>query len=256
MIPGRDCWCVEFGAWDGKVYSNTFHLVESQSYRPVLIECDPARVAALKMEYPFRDRAVVMQKMVGWSGENTLDNLLLTTPIPRDFDLLSVDIDGNDYHVWSAMNQYQPKLVLIEYNPTIDNVIDFVQEADSNVSQGSSAAAMVRLAKSKGYELIAATRLNLLFCHNSYFPLFNIEDNSLALMRDDSCCPRIFVGYDGHIFIRTANDPKLDLLWHNLQVGEQQLQVLPRLFRKNRDRFNLFTRYAYGLYRRAAKLRN
>ena len=32
-------WCVEFGAWDGKHYSNTFHLVE-QGWNAVYIEGD------------------------------------------------------------------------------------------------------------------------------------------------------------------------------------------------------------------------
>jgi hypothetical protein len=35
------------------------------------------------------------------------------------FDFLSIDIDGNDYHAWHAIKNYQPKILMIEFNPTI-----------------------------------------------------------------------------------------------------------------------------------------
>jgi hypothetical protein len=38
LLPQRTSWCVEFGAWDGKLYSNTYDLVRSHDYRGVFIE--------------------------------------------------------------------------------------------------------------------------------------------------------------------------------------------------------------------------
>ena len=57
----------------------------------------------------------------------------------------------------------KPKLVVIEYNPTMANGLVFTQPAEPECNQGSSPAALVRLGKELGYELIAATRLNLVF---------------------------------------------------------------------------------------------
>jgi len=31
-IPQKDRWCVEFGAWDGRLFSNTCNLIESKDY--------------------------------------------------------------------------------------------------------------------------------------------------------------------------------------------------------------------------------
>ena len=154
LLPQRDKWCVEFGAWDGKHLSNTYRLVEEEQYRVVLIEGDESKHRSLCASYPFQDRGIFVKSFVGWTEQDGLDSILAKTSIPADFDLLSIDIDGNDYHVWAAVKKYRPKLVLIEFNPTATNRIDYVQPADPSCNQSSSPAALVRLGKEKGYELI------------------------------------------------------------------------------------------------------
>src|SRR5579872_1690072 len=100
--------------------------------------------------------------------------MLVGTPIPRDFDLLSIDIDGNDYHAWAAVKTYRPKAVVIEFNPTIPNEVDFVQEPVTHLNHGASLAALVRLAREKGYELVSTTLNNAFFVEQKYFSRFNI----------------------------------------------------------------------------------
>jgi len=39
--------------------------------------------------------------------------------VPRKLDLLSIDIDGNDYYVWRAITHYRPRVLIIEYNAHI-----------------------------------------------------------------------------------------------------------------------------------------
>jgi hypothetical protein len=48
LLPERDHWCVEFGAWDGVYLSNTFHLIESKGYHAVLIEGSSERYETLR----------------------------------------------------------------------------------------------------------------------------------------------------------------------------------------------------------------
>lgn len=116
-LPVRDSWLVEFGAWDGKHLSNSYHLLCERGYSGVFIEMERDRFETLqKTMEPFGVRCSCLNRAVGLENENKLDNLLSSTLIPMDFDLLSIDIDGDDYHVWSSLHDYRPKIVIIEIN--------------------------------------------------------------------------------------------------------------------------------------------
>src|SRR5260370_39426352 len=47
LLPAKDEWCVEFGAWDGRYLSNTCNLIEKSGYSAVLIEPDRKKFADL-----------------------------------------------------------------------------------------------------------------------------------------------------------------------------------------------------------------
>ena len=245
LIPNLTKWCVEFGAWDGQKHSNTWDLIAKHEYRGVLIEANPERFKELKKTHNSSIN-ILLNALVGFGSEDGLDALLAQTPIPKSFDLLSIDIDGNDYHVWNAVTKYRPKLVVIEYNPTAANAVEFRQEARPGVCQGSSAAALVRLAKSKNYELVAVTVTNLVFVAAEYYPLFKILDNSLVLMRDDTGSPQIFVGYDGHVFLAEANNlGQISIPWHGLTLREEQIQILSHRLQKYPDLYARSDRFLY-----------
>jgi hypothetical protein len=105
------------------------------------------------------------------AGPDSLDAILAETPIPRDFDLLSIDIDGNDYWIWESLKNHRPKAVVMEYNPVFgpheSKTIPFDEHHmwdGESIYFGASAGALVRLAKSKGYSLVAYTaELNVFF---------------------------------------------------------------------------------------------
>ena len=65
------------------------------------------------------------------------------------------------------------------------NEVSFVQPADPKISQGSSLLALVELGKEKGYELVCVEGVNAFFVKSQYFPLFEIADNSVAVLRRD-----------------------------------------------------------------------
>jgi hypothetical protein len=244
LLPALDHWCVEFGAWDGQHSSNTFHLVNNLGYSAVLIESDRQKYEKLCADYPHKDRATFVNAFVGWGAEDGLDALLRPRSIPQNFDFLSVDVDGNDCHIWNAITEYRPKLVLIEYNFTMANAVEFSQPPDPHCQQGSSAAALIKLAKKKRYELIAVTKLNLLFVDRGYYDLFGIPDNSLEVMRDEE--PNyVFFGYDGTVFL----NGRCCLEWHpGLRLRSDQIQVLPRILRSYQPSYTLFQKWLFTAY--------
>lgn len=168
--------------------------------------------------------AKCIHRFVSFEGKNTLDSILTETKIPKDFSLLSIDIDGNDIHIWDSIKRYRPKLIVIEFNPTIANETEFVQPKDMSVNQGCSVLSLVKLGKEKGYELIATTLNNAFFVDQKYFALFGIQDNSLSQLRTDfSRVTYIFNGYDGHVFVRGYG--KLDLYY--IPYTERRMQLIP-----------------------------
>jgi hypothetical protein len=246
LLPERNRWCIEFGAWDGRKFSNTYNLISAHGYRGALIEADPDRFRDLQKTHDPQNN-VLINAMVGFEESSSLESLLRGHPIPNNVDVLSIDIDGNDYHVWASIRSLRPKLVVIEFNPTIANTVRFIQECRSDLNHSSSAAALVELAKSKGYELIAVTNWNVIFVDSQYYPLFNIPDNSLAVMRDDSGVPHIFMGQDGHVFL-SQNDKTgaLSFFWHrDAMLWEKDVQGLPARLRKFPDNYTPFERFLY-----------
>ncbi len=250
MLPDRTQWCVEFGAWDGRHRSNTHNLVENHGYAAVLIEANQERFEDLMRHCKQFTRAVPIRAFVGFNEADGLDAILAGTEIPLNFDVLSIDIDGNDYHVWDAVRRYRPKVVVIEFNPTIPTAVDFVQAREPGLSQGSSLKALDRLARSKGYALVATTRLNAIFVEAGFFGLFGIADNSVERMRvDESAVTYIFNGYDGTVFVRGFGD----LGWHRLPYRESRLQQLPRWLRQYPDHYPRWKRTIARVYRSLRK---
>jgi hypothetical protein len=229
LLPERDRWCVEFGAWDGKHLSNTRALIEQQDYAAVLIEGDRRRHFNLQRNFAGRPNVIALHALVGFAPDDNLDTLLQRTPIPQCFDLLSIDIDGFDYHVWRAVSHYQPKVVCIEFNPTIPPQVSFAQPADTAIKQGASLSALADLGRAKGYELVSVLTYNAIFVRAEYFSLFEIADNSPAtLWTDTSQLTYIFSGYDGRVFLSGFKA----LPWHAVSLTERQVQGLPWFLRQ------------------------
>jgi hypothetical protein len=246
-LPDRTGWCVEFGAWDGKHLSNTYNLIANHGYAGVLIEANEARCQQIGQTFAGRKDVHAVNAFVGFGPDDNLDKILARTPIPKDFDVLSIDIDGNDYHVWAACEVYRPRVVVIEHNPTIPTGVEFVQERDPKVMHGSSIKSLATLGKRKGYELVAITRYNGVFVDGQYLPRFGIADNSVRALRDDdSDVTHIFCGFDGLVFLTGSRR----LPWHDIPYRVSAVQQLPRFLRDWPENYGPVKAQAYGVYLR------
>jgi hypothetical protein len=230
IIGATNRWCVEFGAWDGKLYSNTWTLIANRGWTGVLVEGERDRFEDLQRTYAdVPQRTHLLNCFIGLDPGTRLDDLLRQAGAPEDFDLLSVDIDGNDWHIWNSLASYRPRVVVIECNPTIDNDIYFVQEYGASINHASSLLALVELGKTKGYELVASTGGNGIFVRRELFPSFGIADNSIDALHDPSgTVIKIFQGFDGTIFAVGA----LRLHWHGIALKQEDFQVLRPIDRR------------------------
>lgn len=187
-IKINDGWFCEFGAWDGKHLSNTYALFQ-KGWKGVFIEGDTEKYKELESNFQ-RNSGIniwLLEAYVSSSGDNSLDKLLKRTPIPKDFDLLSIDIDGQDYHVWKSLKSYQPKLVIIEINSSYP---PYREKIPDNESEGASFFSTILLGYEKGYVPVCHTG-NLFFIRKDIMSKqFFLETNykSEAFLFDESWC--------------------------------------------------------------------
>jgi tetratricopeptide (TPR) repeat protein len=93
------------------------------------------------------------------TAEN-INELIGQGGVRGEIDLLSIDIDNNDYWVWKAIDVVQPRVVVIEYNATLHPPLSLVVPYDPKQTWqgsnyfGASLEALVRLGRSKGYRLV------------------------------------------------------------------------------------------------------
>lgn len=223
ILPNSDKWCVEFGAADGMTLSNTYNLIHHHGWSSIQIEADPNPFAILANRYQENPSVICINKTIDFEGENRLDEIFKETPIPSDFDLICIDVDGVDYFIWESIQDYRPKVVMIEFNPTIPHYVPYTQAKDMSINHGSSLLALMMLGKKKGYELICSTEINAIFVDNQYYPLFEIFDNSIWKMNDNyDYWTYIFQGYDGTIFL-SGNSR---MIWHGFEVDFDQLKEI------------------------------
>jgi hypothetical protein len=151
-------FCVDFGAGDG-VTCNSGFLVKHKKWNS--LQMDLLTIGAPRV------------KTERINAEN-IESLFKKYQVPTEFDLLSIDIDFNDYWIWQAINQYSPRVVLLEYNPSFKPDESFVVEYNPNTSGdnssyfGASLLAYSKLAKEKGYTLVSCTTqgMNCFFVRN------------------------------------------------------------------------------------------
>ena len=118
--------------------------------------------------------------------------------------------------------------MLIEFNAFIPDDVSYVQEKDMSVVHGNSLLALVDLGKKKGYELISVNQENAFFVVKEYFPLFNIEDNSIRALKHFSNPLHIFQLYDGTMVVQGSQA----LYYYGFSFDlNDRIQILPKYLR-------------------------
>ena len=149
---------VEFGASDGYWLSNLRFFLDS-GWTGLQMEGKVSPGSAVKQEFITREN---------------INQLFDKYQVPQKFDLLSIDIDGNDYWVWKEITR-EPNVVIVEYNSNFSSEVSAVLEYDpshifdGSYAYGASFKAMCNLAKEKNYYLYEEKSYNnLIFVKDAY----------------------------------------------------------------------------------------
>lgn len=150
---------VEFGVETG-VECNCAALARLQGWRGLFIEADPAMSEQLRQNYRSFPEVSCAESFVTSAN---IEDLLEKYRVPAQFDVLSIDIDGNDYWVWRAIHQWRPRLAVVEYNASKAPLDRWVMAENSQHQWdgtsyfGASLASLMALGRQKGYTLVGTT---------------------------------------------------------------------------------------------------
>lgn len=160
---------VEFGAEDG-VEMNCALLADVFGWSGALLEGDPEKHGRLHRKYAPSGRVTTRQTLV---APDNIEPVLRDIGVPDEIDVLSIDIDSDDYWVWEAITTISAKIVVIEVNTHLDPRVAKVQPLGAGPWQGTdyygaSVAALSQLGERKGYRCVHLdlTGNNLFFVRN------------------------------------------------------------------------------------------
>lgn len=195
-------YCVELGAWDGERLSNVWNLWCNQGWKALLIEGDAGRYEKLKERIQPFPGVTAWNAYVTPQGERSLAAIFEQAGLPRRLDLLSIDIDGDDYWLLKFLSGYTPRVVIIEFNPTIPAEVEMVQHEGRYF--GASAKSLVALGHEKGYQLAHVTATNVILVHNQDFPKLRMPEPKVEDFREVFAPIYVITGFDGSAWITQA----------------------------------------------------
>ncbi len=149
---------VEFGSGDGEE-NNTVLLLRS-GWTGVWMDGNQQFVDRARTKFAQEIKSGRLTVLNAFVTAENIEELFGLAGIPPEFDLLSVDIDRNDYWVWSKVERYRPRAAVVEYNsffpPGTEWVIPYDPQGvwDGTIRFGASLRALEKLGRKKGYLLV------------------------------------------------------------------------------------------------------
>jgi hypothetical protein len=152
---------VEFGVGDG-TENNTAYLMLS-GWRGLWIDGSESNAAAIRGRFASFIQAGQVSFVQGFVDRDSINGIIEKAGYSGEIDLLSIDIDGNDYWVWEVISVVQPRVVVIEYNSVFRPPVALVAEYNKNFVwdgtsyYGASLQALEGLGSRKGYALVGCS---------------------------------------------------------------------------------------------------
>ena len=152
---------VEFGF--GAHQCNSLRLILHEGFKGLLMDGSRENCAFFNIAAAGRGISGV-EAVCTFLDRDNLEPIILEHGIPPEIDFLSLDVDGNDYWFWEALNRVSPRLACIEYNagigPSVSWTVPYDPEFErfarhpSGFFHGASLRALEALGQRKGFRLI------------------------------------------------------------------------------------------------------
>jgi hypothetical protein len=183
---------VEFGA-DNYKESNTRFLIINNNWAGLVMDSNKNSVNHIKNDSIYWQYN--LEAVPSFITKDNINNLIKENGIQGEIGLLSIDIDGNDYWVWQAIEVILPAIVIVEYNFRFE--------------------ALYLLAKKKGYSFVGC---NSAGC-NAFFVRRDLKPDNVPEKTVDE-------GFVAGQF-REARDKDGNLAYLSRQEEEKIITALP-----------------------------
>ncbi|KAA3630800.1 MAG: hypothetical protein DWQ08_05710 [Proteobacteria bacterium] len=163
---------VEFGF--GPDVCNCLSLLLDRNFSGLFIDGDAEKCTAARRAYRWLDSPDVTVVDAFLTMEN-LNSVIERNGFGGDIDVLSIDVDGNDYWLWSAIDALDARIVVIEYNASLGRDRSLTipyhpgfrryRAHKSGFYHGASLSALEKLGLNLGYRLVGcdSTGVNAFF---------------------------------------------------------------------------------------------
>lgn len=162
-LPVAQTVFVEFGVHDYRE-SNTRFLLQNDNWSGLVMDSSAECIEIIKRD-PLSYR-YTLKAVCAYVTRENVNTVLRDNGISGDIGLLSIDIDGNDYWVWDAIDCISPRIVICEYDSLLgaerklttpyDPTFDRLKAHYSFLYGGASIAALHDLGLRKGYRLVGS----------------------------------------------------------------------------------------------------
>ena len=149
---------IEFGVQNG--LESNCHLLLHYGWSGLFLEGSEEYCDEIKMRFkPVVDSGRLKVQNAFITKDN-INELFAKNRFFGEIDLLSIDVDGNDFYIWEAIDSVSPRVVIIEYNGKFPPDLDWKQAYnekhvwDGSDWHGASLKSLELLGTKKGYALV------------------------------------------------------------------------------------------------------
>ena len=194
LIGATSKTVVEIGAGDG-FQCNAANLLLNHGWSGLLVDGHPGNVSFARRFYRWdlRTRRFPPTVVHAWITAENVNDIIRDNGHAGEIDLLSIDVDGNDYWIWQAIDCVQPRVVMIECNDlwgaerAVTTPYDpaFATQLTAYGSEfaGASLPALVKLGRRKGYRLVGTEK----FGFNAVFMRDGVGDAVFPAVEPRQC---------------------------------------------------------------------
>lgn len=171
---------VEFGV-EYYTESNTRLLLINNNWSGLVIDGSDKHISYIKNDSIYWQHE--LHAIKAFITAENIESLIDEAGFEKEIGILSIDIDGNDYMVWKAINKYDPSIVIVEYNAAFGDSQPWIVPYDPSFVRerqnykklfwGTSLLSICDLAAEKGYDFVGCN----LNGNNAYFIKKSINNN-------------------------------------------------------------------------------